>query len=351
MNHKINIAVITGGTKGIGRAIAESLLEMVFYLLVLSLFHIIGFGQTSPRSDPHTKPSTGSLGSTGKDSISSWENQKFIIQQLKELRETRRDRDILIRPYQVNSDGTFYSKSELDNIKTLMEPKNEDYEKYKTFLQQPNTGLFRLFPEKNCGVKDVVNVAQNCDKFISASDSYSFRLMEHVNIISDIRLSGEDLITDGFLSQGIIVPLDDSPLENVSLSSNGMRYLNAFKPEKESREAKKQFAQIANVVESDSYRYAKRVRAVENTNYAMRIVAYRSNNTIRKSATESVSLLKTAFLDLNDLDKRLDLALVLRIVRKDSDGSITILWKELKRQDAPKLIFQKDERLSDIKDN
>ena len=59
----------------------------------------------------------------------------------------------------------------------------------------------------------------------------------------------------------------------------------------------------------------------------MRVVAYRNDTDAE-----------------NKLDKRVDTILAFRITRKESDGNITILWKELKEQKAPKIIFPKDEK-------
>ena len=48
-------------------------------------------------------------------------------------------------------------------------------------------------------------------------------------------------------------------------------------------------------------------------------------------------------------DKRKDLILAFRVIRKTPNGSVTILWKELQQNKAPEIVFQKEEKLMDIK--
>ncbi len=49
------------------------------------------------------------------------------------------------------------------------------------------------------------------------------------------------------------------------------------------------------------------------------------------------------------LDKRADVIIVFRIVRKAEDGTLTIVWKELDRKEAPKIKFPKGEKFADFK--
>jgi hypothetical protein len=245
-------------------------------------------------------------------------------------------------------DGKPYTKEELKKIKASLEPNLEDSAKYKDFLKNSKTGLFRLFPNFDCEFKGLIRFDGNCANFIPGSWSYSFRTKTYPGQdFFDLRLSKEDLIADGFLAQEILVPLGDVPLENVALTNAGMRFLNEFKPEVQSQEMKKQFKQIADVIEADGFRYAKRVKAVNNITYAMRIIAYHPENNVVFRFREGISKENSRFLD--DV-KRLDMTLAFRIIRKDADGSLSILWKELKRQNAPKIIFQKTEKLSDVKE-
>lgn len=250
-----------------------------------------------------------------------------------------------LRP--TRADGKPYTKEELQKMESLLNPNPEDLAKYKDFLQNSNTGLFRMFPDFDCESQGLIRVDGPCENFIPGSWIYSFRMKRHSELdFFDLRLSNEDLIADSFLSQEILVPLGDLPLDNVSLTSAGMKFLNDFLPETKIKEARKQFAQIANVVEADGFRYAKRVRAVANVTYAMRIVAYRPQNNI--GLRFGIGLNRDNARYLND-EKRFDVTLAFRIIRKDENGSISIIWKELKRRNAPKIIFAKDERLSDLK--
>ena len=92
--------------------------------------------------------------------------------------------------------------------------------------------------------------------------------------------------------------------------------------------------ELQSAVEKDGYYYAKELRAVEQMTYVIRSVAYRGN----------VYRLVGGFVyDELDFDKRLDITVAFRIIRKHDDGSITIIWKEIARKPSPVLKRKKGE--------
>lgn len=243
-------------------------------------------------------------------------------------------------------------KSE-EALNILRAPRAEDVTKYKEFLKQKRTGLFRLFPDLGCDGKYSVNIAGVCSNAVSSSWSYSFlRRYYGDSYFYDLRLKDERLIADGFLSQSIIVPLGDFALDTVSLKTNGMKFLTDFKPERKNKKAREQFGQISAKITSDGFVYGKVVHLNENVIYGMRIAAYKLDN---KNKTEPYQVGKIEseqelrFIQL-DYDKRRDKIIAFSIVRKDTDGSITILWKELSDNKAPILTFDKGEKLQDLKE-
>nr|MBA3334881.1 hypothetical protein [Acidobacteriota bacterium] len=90
--------------------------------------------------------------------------------------------------------------------------------------------------------------------------------------------------------------------------------------------------QLSEGVFSDGFQYRRGFYAVENTTYVLRSIAY-DGKYFR--AVEGVAYNEFAF------DKRRDVTVAFRIVRKDSDGSVTILWKEILRKNSPKIKYQK----------
>lgn len=320
-------------------------LNFIFGLFLLSGFV---FGQTNPNTT--TRTDTRGMSPEQIEFIRGQERIQRENQQHADMLQLERDKTASTLPPRTKADGKPYSKEELKVIKALLEPSPEDLIKYRDFLQQPKTGLFRLFPDFDCETKHIIRSDGDCENFIPGSWSYSFRLKNHIGPdFSDIRFSDKYLISDSFLSQGIMVPLGDIPLENILLTSDGMKFLNDFKPATDKVEARKQFAQIAKVFASDGYIYSKKVKVVENVTYGMRMIAYRSkvNDSSQYRYGENNKIDK--FLGVNNFDKRIDLTLAFRVVRKTQDGGITIIWKELERRDAPQLVFKKDEKISDIK--
>jgi hypothetical protein len=135
------------------------------------------------------------------------------------------------------------SKEERARIKAILAPNEADTAKYKDFLQQKDTGLFRLFPDFDCQEKNLVRVSGNCADIVPGSWSYSFRRKDYsYENFFDISLKDGNLISEGFLSQGILVRLGDVPLDAITPASDGLKFLSDFVPQVESQEAKKQFA-------------------------------------------------------------------------------------------------------------
>jgi len=213
-------------------------------------------------------------------------------------------------------------------------PKAEDLQAYAQFLAQPKTGIFRLLPDLECEMNSlVIKADETCLKAIPESSFYSFREQEHTREIqADIRLKNNYLVSDGILSQGILVNLGDVALQNVTTESAGLKFLNDYAPQELNKEAQEQFLQMANGIKSGGYEYRTIVSANENTTYAMRVVAYKGS---------VVRSYRGFRFDLLQGDKRIDLILAFRVIRRDKDGGLTLVWKELARRKSPKIKFEK----------
>lgn len=218
--------------------------------------------------------------------------------------------------------------------KRKLQPRAEDAARYAQILTQPGTGIFRLLPDSGCEANTlVIKADEDCLNRIPESSFYSFRENEHEQeVLSDIRLKNNHLISDGVLSQAILVNLGDIGLESVTTTTGGLRFLNEYAPQTGNREVHKQFLQMAKGIESGGYVYRKMAPAIENSTYALRVIAYKGN------------IFKTFHgfhFDLLAGDKRIDLTLAFRVIRKDPDGGVTIVWRELSRRESPRIKFEK----------
>lgn len=218
--------------------------------------------------------------------------------------------------------------------KRQLQPRAEDLARYTNFLARENAGIFRLLPDLGCQDSALVLRAdETCLNAIPESSFYSFREDEHTSeTLADVRIKNNNFVTDGLLSQGILVNLGDVELEKTDINSKGFRFLNAYKPSELSPEAAKQSFEILRGINFDGYHYKKILPAVENNTYALRVVAYRGS--LYRSY-------RGYLFDLLAGDKRIDITVAFRVVRKEPDGSLTLLWKELSRKDSPKLKYPK----------
>jgi hypothetical protein len=218
--------------------------------------------------------------------------------------------------------------------KKRLQPNPQDLQKYQNLLEQEKTGILRLLPDLGCYEDvNIIKANETCLNYIPDSSFYSFREREHtLEALSDIRLKNGYLISDGILTQGILVKLGDIELNKITPESEGLAFLRSFTPQSSSVEAKNQYFQIIKGIKTGNHEYRKSLPANENTAYALRVVAYRGSVFRR---------FRGYVFDLLDGDKRIDLTLAFRIIRKEQDGTLTLVWKELERKDSPRIKFPK----------
>jgi len=186
----------------------------------------------------------------------------------------------------------------------FLSPSAEDRAAFAQFLAAPDTGLIRLLPRPG--------EAEAKLSIRGDGAYYSFtRLTTEYGYGSDIEL-GQGSFSVGFAGAdyGFLVLLGDMPLESVTLDTPPVGFLASLKSPSTITEARAQYRQSADGIKQDGTVYAKRVGALAGYTYALRSV---------------------------NCD-RSDVLVAFRVVRKDTDGSLIILWKMLKQFPAPTLV-------------
>lgn len=245
------------------------------------------------------------------------------------------------------------TREERNKMNLFIKINEDDKNKYKSFLKQSNTGIFRLLPDFECETQKVVRVDGKCKNFVPGIWTYSFKTKNYSSgFFHDLSYVGNDLMSDGFLSQGILVSLGDKPLDLISLDSPALSFLINFTPADKLQIISEQYQKISEGIEQNGFIYTNKVKMEENAAYALRVIAYEYKdqwksrlweNNIQKAGEEER---KFAALDY---DKRNDSIYVFKIIRKSEDGGITIVWKRLSKENSPKIVYAKDERLADFK--
>lgn len=184
----------------------------------------------------------------------------------------------------------------------FLAPSAEDRAAFAEFLRQPDTGLIRLVTR---GKYDRILVMAGGGSY------YSFaRLTNEYGYGSDIELQHDEFLV-GFAGAdwGYFTKLGDVPLEMVTLDHPAVPFLaalNASSPESGVREQQRL---SRSGVMINGLIYARTVPALVNNTYVLRSISYHNS----------------------------DVLVAARVVRQDADGSMSLLWKMLKKFPTPEL--------------
>jgi len=258
----------------------KSFIAVVFGSLVFFLASAIAFAQGMPQIPE-------SLATEKTD------EQKYN-------EEVRRQRDpaVALREARVLKEG-------------LLAPSDADRVAFAEFLHTRNTGLIRLLPRELYD-SEVYHTA-NPSRIRGGGSYYSFINLTHVyGYGSDIGLEQNHLMV-GFAgaAYGMLTNLGDVWIEGITLTDPRANFLSSYEPptlEPEARAEAQRFG-VREGVTIDGLVYQRRLPVQENTTYLLRSIDY----------------------------DRSDVLVALRVVKKDSDGSIIIAWKLLKEYRPPML--------------
>src|SRR5262245_5809744 len=187
----------------------------------------------------------------------------------------------------------------------FLSPSAQDRARFAEFLSQPETGLARVLPREKYREKLTVREGGAYYSFTKLSNSYDRN--------PQIGLEQEQLCT-GFAGAefGFLTSLGDVPLEHVTADFDGVQYLAAFIAPSKEPEAREQQRRTSTGFHDADHFYQNRLPVVVNHTYVLRAVGYRDY----------------------------DVLVAFRVVRKDTDGSVILLWKKLKEFPTPFLARQ-----------
>lgn len=183
-------------------------------------------------------------------------------------------------------------------------PSEADRLTFAEFLRLRNTGLIRLLPREL--YDNEANPTVSKPKIRGGGSFYSFANLTHVyGYGSDLGLE-QDHLTVGFAgaAYGMLTNVGDVLLDDITLQDPRVQFLFSYEPPALEREARAEARRfwVNGGVMIDGLIYQRRMPVEDHTTYLLRSIDY----------------------------DRTDVLIAIRVVRKDSDGSIIIAWKLLK---------------------
>lgn len=305
---------------------------MKSWVLVFGILIVLASNSLSQNTQPSsTPPPQPSQPNGGRNVSATIQDQRRINAAFENLRslEIQQNAGIPIEKILDEEIRPLYrkpSKKELANLT----PSQYLLTKYEKFLEQPETGIFKLSSDSSCATSAQVVVAtESClsNDIPGAGTAYSFRVKSHRMLhLSDLVLDKDVIRTGSLMQQGLMVNLGDIELDQVSAQTSGLKYLLDFKPFTKQEEILGIEEKLSQGIKSDGFIYAYGFYVEEQKTFALRSIAYRGKF---QRAVSGVNYNEMEF------DKRKDIVVVFRIVEKDADGDLTILWKEISRKDSP----------------
>src|SRR5437868_7117526 len=198
-------------------------------------------------------------------------------------------------------------RAELATIeKKLLLPADDDRAAFAEFLQQPDTGLIRLLPREVYG-------SSASNKGLLAIDGggafYSFvRLTHEYGQGSDILLE-QGYLSVGFAGAdyGILAQVGNIDLNEISVEHPSTLFLASYQAATKEPAARQEWSRFGSGITVDGIKYSHRVKAEVGMTYVLRSIDY----------------------------GRSDWLVAVKVVRRDSDGSLIIVWKVLRKFPKP----------------
>jgi hypothetical protein len=188
--------------------------------------------------------------------------------------------------------------------KRLLKASPQDEIAFVRFLSQPDTGLIRLLPREK--YDHTIEMPLR-----GGGAYYSFNKLSHqASLWSDIKFQDGQLhagVNDQTL--GLITVLGDVPLEDLDSNHPAVKFINQL------------------------------IVPVNYAEYRDKVVQHRSGFKVdgRVYRSAQPAQLNSTYLLRSTIYDKADTVIALRLIRRDSDGGVTLLWKILDKLQVKKL--------------
>jgi len=192
--------------------------------------------------------------------------------------------------------------------KLFLSPSAEDLAAFAEFLKQPNTGLIRLFPKGLYEDKLTIRGGGAYYSFTRLTHEYGAGHDLELQPVRTNEYAPPPIAEYYFLTgHGFIAALGGVPLEKVKLEHAGVKFLAAYNPPSTMAELSAEQRRARYGIDKNGYGYNRTAPVTVNYTYALRSINYGQS----------------------------DALVAFRVVRKEIDGSLVILWKLLKQFSRP----------------
>jgi hypothetical protein len=296
---------------------------------IISFSILIFSGIISLNAQPNGSTGTPTTAEQAQRTLRRQQESNRRFEALRSAGEYNRRISNSVRSAALQTINNLYRKPNKEESKLLAAGK-DDLKRYAPFLRGSDTGLTKLVMDRGCAeYANVLNVSEECRNYSmpGAGSSFSFRTENYrIRRLADLTYREDGFYSPGILSHSILVNVGDFPLEQITMQTNGLKFLTDFETVTEFEKAREVDKQISDGVENGGFFYSRKAEAVENTTYILRVVAYRGSY---------FRAVQGFVYDELDFDDRRDVTVAFRIVRRDGDESVTILWKILANQKSP----------------
>lgn len=186
--------------------------------------------------------------------------------------------------------------------KHVLATSDTDREEFAFFLTQPQTGLIRLLPREKYDRKLMtMNGGGAYYSFVRSTHEYGRG--------SDIALE-QGQLSVGFagFDYGILLNVGDVELNQLTPEHLAVRALLEYKPATREADARKEHRALWQGIDLGGFTFKSRLAAKVSNTYLLRSLSYDDS----------------------------DIAVAFRVARQDTDGSLILIFKVLKKFPAPK---------------
>lgn len=226
------------------------------------------------------------------------------------------------------------------------------YENYKVSLKDKRIELARLQPDKGCYGDLLVSVeeVERCadvppipgggslysfrSKLNYPKSAYIVRTEDDVMLVNkkpslnfsnggiwwNLHFVNDSFAVENSSVRGIISEIGEVNLERLELSAKEFDFLNKFKIKTSEAETRQQNQNLRKGIRADNFIYSNSAPVKLNSTYVLRSIDYSSEKKARSGKA----------------DKSADMLIALKVVGLENDGSVIILWKELKKDKLKK---------------